>query len=157
MPGILSVPKCTIETQLRSFYFKMFHKAIAFNSFLHKIGRKDSPLCVFCDKDPETVVHVFYICDKVKTLWNELQEWVNDKLGINNFELMFGVSDDKFLSYLFLCCTCKFYIYRCKFQHVVPNFVAFKNFLLVKRKVEYDIAYKKDKLRNNFRKWSLDF
>ena len=25
--------KCTIESQLRSFYFKLFHKAIAFNSF----------------------------------------------------------------------------------------------------------------------------
>ena len=26
--------KCTIETQLRSFYFKIFHRAIAFNEFL---------------------------------------------------------------------------------------------------------------------------
>ena len=25
--------KCTIETQLRSFYFKVFHRAIAFNDF----------------------------------------------------------------------------------------------------------------------------
>ena len=36
--------KCCIETKLRSFYFKIFHTAIAFNDFLFKINRKDSDL-----------------------------------------------------------------------------------------------------------------
>ncbi len=151
--------KCTIETQLRSFYFKLFHKAFAFNKFLHKIGRKDSPLCFFCDKVPETVVHVFCECEKVNPIWNELQDLINDKLqtdyNFDKFELMFGVTSDKFLSFLFLCC--KFYIYRCRFQEVIPNFSAFKNFILLKRKVEYDIAYKKGKLSSHFKKWSFDF
>ncbi len=71
---------CTIETQLRSFYFKLFHKVIAFNKFLHKIGRKDSPLCFFCDKVPETEVHNFCECEKVTTILNELQDWINDNL-----------------------------------------------------------------------------
>ena len=31
--------KCTIETQLKSFYFKLFHNAIALNSFLFKIKK----------------------------------------------------------------------------------------------------------------------
>ena len=38
---------CTIETQLRSFYFKIFHRAVATNDFLFKINRSDSPLCAF--------------------------------------------------------------------------------------------------------------
>ena len=38
---------CTIETQIRAFYFKIFHRAICTNQFLHKIGRIDSPLCYF--------------------------------------------------------------------------------------------------------------
>ena len=29
---------CTIESKLRSFYFKVFHKAIAFKDFLFKIN-----------------------------------------------------------------------------------------------------------------------
>ena len=39
--------QCTIETQLRAFYVKLFYKANAFNmfnSFLFKIDRKDPPL-----------------------------------------------------------------------------------------------------------------
>ena len=71
--------KCTIETQLRSFYFKVFYKAIAFNSFLFKIGRKDSPLCSFCSKSPETTLHVFCECEKVRPIWDELLQLINDK------------------------------------------------------------------------------
>ena len=38
---------CSIETQLRAFYFKIFHRAICTNKFLYKIGRIDSPFCFF--------------------------------------------------------------------------------------------------------------
>ena len=41
---------CTLDTKLRSFYFKVFHKAIAVNEFLFKIKRKDSPKCTLCEK-----------------------------------------------------------------------------------------------------------
>ena len=41
---------CTIETQIRTFYLKIFHRAICTNKFLHKIGRSDSPLCYFLSK-----------------------------------------------------------------------------------------------------------
>ena len=57
--------KCTIETQLRSFYFKVFHNAIGVNSFLYKIGRGDSPICNFCSEYPETLDHLFCHCRKV--------------------------------------------------------------------------------------------
>ena len=53
--------KCSIDTKLRSFYFKVFHKAIAINDFLFKINRKDSPNCNFCKKKiPESSIHVFF-------------------------------------------------------------------------------------------------
>ena len=150
--------KCTIETQLRAFYVKLFYKAIAFNSFLFKIGRKDSPLCIFCSNSPETVLHVFCECEKVRPLWDELLQLINDKLNadylFDNFDLMFGVSDDSFVTFLILCC--KFYIYRCKFQEVEPNFTAFKRFIITKRKTEYCIAKKKGKLSRHFEKWALD-
>ena len=115
--------KCTIETQLRSFYFKVFYKAIAFNSFLFKIGRKDSPLCSFCSKSPETMLHVFCECEKVRPIWDELLQLINDNLHadytLDNFDLMFGVSDDSLVTFLILCC--KFYVYRCKFQARCPQ------------------------------------
>ena len=44
---------------------------------------------------------------------------------------MFGVSSDKFLSYLFL--SLKYYIYLCKFKKAKPSFDAFKLYKNTKR------------------------
>ena len=60
--------KCSIDTRLRYFYFKIFHRAIAFNNFLFKIKRKDSPNCHLCDKFPETITHIFCDCEIVKPI-----------------------------------------------------------------------------------------
>ena len=151
--------KCSIDTKLRSFYFKVFHKAIAFNDFLFKIKRKDSPLCDFCKQFPESIIHVFCDCELVKPIWEDLVNVIQDKHDINfsisNFDKMFGVFKDKFLSYLFLCL--KYYIYICKFQNKKPNVISCKTFIKTKRHSEYLIAKKKGKLSAHFKKWRFDF
>ena len=48
-----------VVLKLRSFYFKNFHKAIAFNNFLFKINRKDSDFCYFCKKIPRQLFMFF--------------------------------------------------------------------------------------------------
>ena len=99
-----------------------------------------------------------FISFEVRARLGKILQLKNDNLHVDytldNFDLMFGVSDDSLVTFLILCC--KFYIYRCKFQEVSPNFVAFKRFLLTKRKTEYCIAYKKGKLSNHFKKWAFD-
>ena len=80
--------KCTIESKLRSFYFKVFHKAIAFKDFLFKINRTDSPDCSFCHKKPETIIHIFSVCDLVTPLWQEINtifDIQNDNIVSDNF------------------------------------------------------------------------
>ena len=154
--------KCTIETQMRSFYFKLFHKAICTNQFLQRIGRTDSPNCYFCNNLPETILHLFCECEKVPppfgmnyvfcliTFWGILYFLKCWK--------MFGVTDlsehDNCINFLFLCL--KFYLHRCKFQQTNPNFVAFLNLVKIKRNIEYKIAESKGKLRQHFKKWTLN-
>ena len=94
--------------------------------------RKDSPLCFFCNGAPESVVHVFCNCNKIKPIWKDLIDLINDKLhadyNFDSFDMMFGIEDEVLLSFLILCC--KFYIYKCRFHEVIPNFTALKNFIL---------------------------
>ena len=154
--------KCTIETQMRSFYLKLFHKAICTNQFLHRIGRSDSPNCYFCNDLPETILHLFFECEKVSPLWDELCFLINNISGesftFSNFEKMFGVTDlsehDNCINFLFLYL--KFYLHRCKFQQTNPNFVAFLNLVQIKRNAEYKIAESKGKMRQHFKKWTLN-
>ena len=60
--------KCTIETQLRSFYFKVFHDIIGLNAFLFKIKKIEDPKCKFCTQEPETVCHLFVQCPRTLPL-----------------------------------------------------------------------------------------
>ena len=119
--------KCTTETQLRSFYFKIFHKAIWTNQFLHRIGRTDSPNC-YCNNLPETILHLFCECEIVSPfgmnhvfLINNISE---ESFTFSNFEKMFDVTDlseyDNWINSLFLYF--KFYLHRCKFQQNQPQF-----------------------------------
>jgi len=150
--------KCSIDSRFRSFYFKIFHKAIAFNDFLYKIKRRDSPDCVFCNKMPETITHVFCECEIIKPLWEDMVKIIRDKdnidFDITIFDKMFGVPDDMFLTYLFL--SVKYYIYVCKFQNKTPTCIGLWAYVKTNRETEYFIAKKKNKLSCHFRKWRFD-
>ena len=154
---------CSIETQLRAFYFKVFHRAICTNKFLHKIGRIDSPLCGFCNNFEESLVHLFCDCDKTKCLWNSLTQFIESKTGvditISNYQKMFGIDvydseHQKVINFLILCM--KFYIHRCKFQKTCPSFQAFMNFVRMKLNLEYKIAEGKGKLGKHLKKFTFD-
>ena len=152
---------CTIETQLRSFYFKFFHRAICTNQFLHKIGRAESPNCNFCDEHPETLVHLLCDCSKVSPLWDELCFYIDNvtdlSFNFSKFDKMFGIRDvsehDMCINFLFLCL--KFYIHRCRFQQTSPS-SAFLALVRLKRNVEYRIAENKNKLKQHFKKWTIN-
>ena len=151
--------KCSINTRIRSFYLKLFHKAIALNEFLYKIKRKDSPTCSFCKTAPETYIHCFIECQVIKPIWDKIIIVINQKsnkvIHPSLFDKMFGYEQDIFLTYLFLLF--KYYIYLCKFQGKSPNFEAFKAYVASSKDVEYQIAKKKHKLVTHFRKWRFFF
>ena len=147
--------KCTISTRIRSFYFKLFHRAIGLNDFLYKIKRKDSPNCSFCNTAPETYKHIFIECPVVKPIWDKaikvISQKINRPLNVSTFEQMFGVVDDKFLTHLFLLL--KYYVYICKFQNKPPNFEGYKTYIASNKDLEYCIAKKNNKLPLHFQKW----
>ena len=150
---------CTIDTKLGSFYFKIFHKAIALNTFLFKIKRKDSPNCSLCGKEEETMVHLFCDCEKVAPLWQGLLSTISQKddsfsPAVTNFEKLFGICNDKFVTYLFLLL--KYHVFTCKFNNGLPNFVPFKAFVIKNKETEYFLARKRNKLPAHFRKWRFD-
>ena len=153
--------KCTIETQLRSFYFKSFHRAIATNDFLYKIKRSDSELCSMCNQTPDSIEHFLIQCKAVKPLWSDLENYLSLKLSkevlLSDFQRMFGCSKDCQSSTcinFFLLCT-RFYIHRCKFKKEKPSFQALISFIKIKCKSEYVIAAKHDKLRCHFQKFTF--
>ena len=86
---------------------KKNHKTIAFNDFFYlKLTAEIPPNCDFCEKFPESFIHIFCECDFVRPIWEELFKIIKDKYDIDfstsKFDKIFGVFGDKFLTYLFL-------------------------------------------------------
>jgi hypothetical protein len=52
----------TSDSSLQWFQVRIIHRLLGTNSFLHKIKYKDSPLCTFCNKEEETIEHLFWQC-----------------------------------------------------------------------------------------------
>ena len=134
--------------------FKLFFSKVRL-SFPHSLSC--SHYCDFCDKFPESVIHIFCECDFVRSIWEELLKIIKDKHDVDfttsNFDKIFGAFGDKFLTYLFLCL--KYHIYSCKFQNKRPTFYGVKN-VKNNRECEYVIAKKRDKLSFHFKRWRFE-
>merc|ERR1712208_219690 len=78
-------------------------------------------------------------------LWYDLLQVIlvkHDKdFSLDNCKKMFGVTSDKFLSFLFL--SLKYFIYLCKLKNVRPHFEYFKKHLKSQKETEYYVAKKR--------------
>ena len=63
-PEIYSFPyRVTSDIKTREFQFKLLNKYLATNAFLNKIGVVSSSVCSFCEKENESLEHIFIHCN----------------------------------------------------------------------------------------------
>ena len=70
------------DTTLLWFQYRLLHRIVATNYFLHMTHCVDSNKCDFCKNSPETLQPLFYDCHNVKSIWKTLQEWISEQLKI---------------------------------------------------------------------------
>ena len=69
--------KTTLDSKLREFQYKILNRILYTNKMLFKFKKVDSPLCDFCEKELETIEHLFFHCTKVCTFWDDLKVVLN--------------------------------------------------------------------------------
>ena len=129
--------RTSIETRLRWFQTRILHRLIPTEKFLYSCKLADSPLCVFCKKEIETIPHLFWQCELINAFWNNLLALIEDKCFTDdNFVfteqlVLFGVFDnivtDKVMDLIIL--QAKFYIFKCKLQKSMPVLGVFQKIL----------------------------
>ena len=62
----------TLDSYSCSFQYKILNNVLYLNKKLFKFRKSTSPLCPFCKLSDETVLHLFYECNIILNLWNEL-------------------------------------------------------------------------------------
>ena len=68
---------CTKNNQFSVFqlnWYKILHRILSTNSLLFKCKLKETQHCNICNETKETILHLFWECNIVKSLWLEMAE-----------------------------------------------------------------------------------
>ena len=121
--------KYTKCTRLITFHFQFMHRRLATNSFVSKIGIKDTDKCSFCEDEPESSIHLFWSCQKTSSFWKRLTNWLF-LCGITdqNFRLNFAVAlglRPSLAGVMSLISSClliaRYFIWKCKYNQKLPD------------------------------------
>ena len=85
----------TLDSSSCSFQCKILNNVLYLNKNLFTFWKSTSPLCPFCKLSNETVLHLFYECNIILNLWNELVLFFE-----NEFTLFDLTSQAAFLGFL---------------------------------------------------------
>ena len=119
--------RVTVDSRSREFHFKVLHRYLATNKFLHKIGLVPSFLCTFCKRESESIEHLLIECDYSNKFWQDLINWFNmidirvealseiDK----NFGLWKRQTDFHLLNHLLILA--KQHLYFCRNKGYLPS------------------------------------
>ena len=119
----------TRDTKLRWFQFRILHHILTTNRSVSKYMVNQSQLCTFCNNHSETIQHLFWHCEKVKTFWNELSTLIKQRCrNSHNFSfsenlVMFGQSDNVYTDEIcnLMILLAKYFFYKCKVQQSCLN------------------------------------
>ena len=120
--------KVAIDSRSREFQYKILHRYLATNKFLHKIGLVPSSMCTFCKKESESIEHLLLKCD---SFWRELIKWLNTmeiKIeALSDVDKMFGLWNRQVDFYLLnhLLILAKQHIYSCRNKGFPPSLKIF--------------------------------
>ena len=117
----------------------------------------DDNLCAFCATSVEDQIHLFFNCEYVKQLWQELRLWL---LSLNQSvtewtskEVLLGlIGGPPVINHLIMIT--KYYIYRSSISKVRLNFGNLKNVIKLYYLVEKQICLTRQLMKKFYGKWS---
>ena len=153
--------RCTRETRLRTFQFKLLHRRIATNRYLNRIGISLTDTCTFCEQNSETLIHLFWDCTHTHTFWQNFKSWlfqcqVKPNTFVLSLPMCLGLVDnmeDVLLHHALL--TARFHIYLSKIKKNLPNIEIFSKIFLKCEEIERLYAFKTDTVQKFNSKWRL--
>ena len=116
--------RTTCDTKLRWLQFRILHHILTTNRSASKFKPDQSDLCTFCKIESETIQHLIWHCEIVKSFYNNFIELINRRckhshnMTINQQLVFFGCSEYIYTDRVFdtILLLLKSYVYRCKVQ-----------------------------------------
>ena len=148
-----------VDSRSREFQFKVLHRYLATNKFLHKIGLVPSSLCTFCEREGESIEHLLIECDYSNKFWQDLINWFNmidiKVEALSESDKIFGLwkrEGDFYLLNHFLILA-KQHIYSCRNKGYLPSLKAYLTKVASIYQIETTIAESNGKRTFHDAKW----
>jgi hypothetical protein len=120
-----------LSNKVKETCYKIFHGYLATNTYLYKVGIKNSPRCSLCFLENESIVLLMSECLVVKNFWFRAKEYIDKKYNfdfkITTKILIFGIQNKtKNRNHVNdLLHACKSYIFTCTKVGKTLNFQDF--------------------------------
>ena len=149
-----------MDMRHRWLQYRITHRILSTNSYLHKIGVINSPNCYFCRDQEETLKHLFFDCHVVKAFITSVIHWLeicsNRNFALNSIDfILSGHSAELPLSINLLSIIAKSYIYNVKYKEGQLNINAFIQYTKVAHDSELYILKKNMKLEEYGERWNV--
>ena len=144
--------------KLRSFQYRLMHRALVTNINLYRWGMSTNNVCTLCSKECETITHLFVECECVTPIWLHIECFLANSVGVNikltSRDKLWGcILSKKRQVVNFILLAVRQYIYRQRCLRKDLSFTSLKSEILTLKNIEKYIAIKNNKEKQYTRKW----
>ena len=149
--------ECCFSTKLQALQYRVLHRFVPTQKFLHYRRIAESPDCVCCG-ERDTLVHFIFECAAIHKLWNDVQQYLNGKMfgrcgPLTLKDVVFGRERGPNIINLVIL-VCKQFIYQFKMQGKYDiNIHGFMNMLHTQFAAERAVALRSGQLGRHNKKW----
>ena len=144
---------------LQWFQISINHNVLVTNKLLFNMKINDDALCTFCQLSNESIVHLFWKCDKTQQFIRNVKIWLNSydiHYDINEKYFLLGLQEDHILPKIlnFILLYAKYYIYLARCKKQVLYLIVFQKKLKFVYKVHKQIAFSNQEEEGFQKDWS---
>ena len=143
----------TIVTKLQSFQYHILCHGIITNVHLFHYKIRENNLCSFCNREIESILHLFCECEIVTHLWNYVKKIIKQTNITKTQILLNTVTDNPKMGANCIVLFTKFYIYRTRCLQESLTVNGLQKFIQDQINIEFCIAKNKVKVSQHQRKW----
>ncbi len=144
-----------IDTKTKDFQYKFIQDLLSNRYWLHKWKIVDSPICLYCKSEIETIEHMFWECSNIQEFWKGFHDfWEKKGLWINATKLNVFLGD----SNNFVCTlifSAKLFIYNKKIHEEQVSLAGHIQCVKQQKRIEYQMAKEKNRVDEWVEKWSV--
>ena len=148
--AIKNINRLTNIVKLRTFQYRLLLGTTVTNIQLVHFGIKFTPMCTLCNKERETLKHLFFDCEKITSIRGWIESLIERQLDFEHW--LYSETGIQIVNTASLFA--KYYIYVCKCKEQEPSLSNLKRFIQTIKDMEEKIAKSRNRLATHKKKWS---